>query len=237
MATAASLPHAPGRVASVWHTGGLVLIMLALCWLGAYQQSRPSTDQNLVASHRGVVPLYLSLIASEWALVLYVRAGTRRTGTGLRELIGGRWRGPKDVLLDVVIAALFWPVWIGVAKVVHLALGPNQAKSIATLLPQGPVEVLLWILVSISAGICEELVFRGYLQKQLSQLTGSGVVAVAGQAIVFGIGHAYQGTKQVVVIIVLGALYGFLALWRKSLRPGMFAHAWSDIFSGILSRT
>lgn len=31
---------------------------------------------------------------------------------------------------------------------------------------------------------------------------------------------------------VPGALYGSLALWRKSLRPGMMAHAWSDILSG-----
>lgn len=234
MASVASLSPTP-RVASVWHTGGLVLIMVALCGLGAYQQRRPGTDQNLVASHRGIVPLYLSLIVSEWALVLYVRAGTRRTGTRLRDLIGGRWRGPKDVLRDVAIAAVFWPVWAGVAWLVHLALGPNQAKSIAILLPRGPVEILLWILVSISAGICEELVFRGYLQKQLAQLSGSGMVAVAGQAVVFGIGHGYQGTKQVVVIIVLGALYGFLALGCRSLRPGMMAHAWSDIFGGILA--
>jgi len=236
MATAASLSHERRLIASVWHTGGLVLIMLALCLLGAYQQSRPGTDRNLVPSHRGIVPLYVSLIASEWALVLYVRAGTRRKGIHLRELIGGRWRGVKDVLLDLAIAAVFWPVWAGLGWLVHLALGPNRAKTEAILLPRGLLEIFLWILVSMSAGFCEELVFRGYLQKQLLALTGSGIAAVMGQAVVFGIGHGYQGTKQVVVIIVLGALYGWLAVWRRSVRPGMFAHAWADIFGGILAR-
>ena len=234
MANVASLPQPRGLIASVGHTVGLVLIMLALCLGGAYQQSRSGTNQDLVPVHRGLVPLYLSVIGGEWALVLYVRAGTRRTGTRLRDLIGGRWRGVKDVLRDVAIAAVFWPVWVGVGWLVHLALGPNQAKSIAVLLPRGPLEILLWIFVSISAAVCEELVFRGYLQKQLSQITGSGIVAVAGQAIVFGMGHGYQGAKQVVIIIALGASFGFLALWRKSLRPGMLAHAWADIFSGIL---
>lgn len=231
-----SLPQQRKPMASLRHTAGLVLIMLVLCLLGAYQQSRPGTGQNLVPSHRGIVPLYVSLLLMEWALVWYVRAGTRRKGVPLRELIGGRWRGFTDVLRDLAIATAFWPIWEGVARLTHLALGPNSAKTEAVLLPRGPLEIVLWIAVSMSAGFCEELVFRGYLQKQLTALTGSGIAAVVGQAIVFGIGHGYQGAKQVVLITVLGCLYGGLALWRKSIRPGVLAHAWSDIFSGILSR-
>jgi len=58
------------------------------------------------------------------------------------------------------------------------------------------------------------------------------VLAVLFQGIVFGIGHSYQGLKQVVVITILGVLYGVLAAWRKNLRPGMIAHAFSDIVGG-----
>jgi hypothetical protein len=39
--------------------------------------------------------------------------------------------------------------------------------------------------------------------------------------------------QNVVVITVLGALYGLLALWRRSTRPGMIAHAWSDFYGGM----
>jgi membrane protease YdiL (CAAX protease family) len=35
------------------------------------------------------------------------------------------------------------------------------------------------------------------------------------------------------MIAMFGSLYGLLALWRKSLRPGMMAHAFGDILSGI----
>ena len=90
--------------------------------------------------------------------------------------------------------------------------------------------------VSVSAGICEEIVYRGYLQRQFLALTRSSIVAVLAQAVIFGLGHAYQGAKQVVVITVLGLLYGLLAWWRKSLRPGILAHAWSDIFGGWIER-
>ena len=54
------------------------------------------------------------------------------------------------------------------------------------------------------------------------------------QALVFGLAHGYQGWKAVIVISVLGALYGALAAWRGNLRAGMVAHAWSDIWGGWL---
>jgi membrane protease YdiL (CAAX protease family) len=53
------------------------------------------------------------------------------------------------------------------------------------------------------------------------------------QALLFGISHGYQGIEACVRIAVYGALFGLLALWRGSLRPGMMAHAGSDILSGI----
>jgi len=94
-------------------------------------------------------------------------------------------------------------------------------------------EILLWIGVSISAGICEELVFRGYFQRQFHAYTHSRWIALFLQAMLFGISHGYQGTVACVKIVIFGLLYGSLALWRKSLRPGKMAHAWSDILSGI----
>jgi membrane protease YdiL (CAAX protease family) len=60
--------------------------------------------------------------------------------------------------------------------------------------------------------------------------------ALVLQAVIFGVSHGYQGWKQVVIISVLGLLFGLLAHWRKSLVPGMAAHAWADIYSGLLNR-
>jgi hypothetical protein len=49
------------------------------------------------------------------------------------------------------------------------------------MLPQTTVEVFLWVLVSITAGFCEEIQSRGYLQQQLHALSGNVVVAVLAQ--------------------------------------------------------
>ena len=97
------------------------------------------------------------------------------------------------------------------------------------------MEISLWIALSISAGFCEELVFRGYLQRQFAALTGSNVIGLLLQAALFGVSHGYQGVAATVTIALFGVVYGSLALWRRSLRPGMIAHAWSDIWAGWLA--
>jgi membrane protease YdiL (CAAX protease family) len=222
-------------IASLPHTAGLVLIQAAVAMGGAYMQHQSTTASSPVPQHRGTVLLYVSLIAMEWALVRYVWAGVRKNNEGgLFGLIGGRWESWPRLLIDVAVALPFWVVWEATGRVMQSLLGPSHLEAVNALLPQSPIEILLWIALSVSAGICEEIVFRGYLQKQIQALTGSLVAAVLTQALLFGAGHAYQGMKQVAVITVLGVLYGVLAAWRGTLRPGMLAHAWSDINSGYL---
>jgi hypothetical protein len=70
----------------------------------------------------------------------------------------------------------------------------------------------------------------------LTAITGSGVAAVILQAAVFGAGHAYQGLNAAENTAVYGLLLGALALWRRSIVPSIVAHAWSDIFAGIIAR-
>ena len=130
------------------------------------------------------------------------------------------------------LAAALWALWTFLQNP-HILGGTNAAQG---LLPQGLLESLVWIPLALSAGFCEELVFRGYLQKQFQAVTGNAGLAVFFQAIVFGVGHLYEGIAPVGLITLYGVLYGLLAVWRKSLRPGMTAHAWSDIFGVIIFR-
>jgi uncharacterized protein len=109
----------------------------------------------------------------------------------------------------------------------------NGAEAAKFLLPRTRVEAVLWVPLAATAGFCEELVFRGYLQRQFLALTGNTAAAVILQGIVFGAGHLYQGLKGVIVISVYGVLFGILAVMRKSLRPGMIQHGAQDGISGI----
>lgn len=231
-------PQQPGTrrpIAPIAHTVALIAIILAIAGYGAYLQRNAGPGTQLVEHRSSQLALYLGLIAAEWGLFRFALVGLKKSGTRLRDAIGQRWATWKDVARDAVLAIIVWGAWTGAETLVSRVLGPDSAKGISTLLPRGPAEIGAWVALSISAGICEEVVFRGYLQQQFRALSGSVAIAITAQAIVFGVGHGYQGVRNTIVIAVFGGVYGCLAHWRRSLRPGMILHAWTDVVSGILS--
>jgi len=220
-------------IAPAWHTIVFIAIFVGLSVVGGFFQ-HAARQHPQSAGHTGsAVPGYISVLAFEWLLVLYVRKGVHQRGVRLRDLVGGRWATPQDVLKDFALGAGLWAIWMGLMNPHILGGGTNAAQG---LLPQGLLESLAWLPLALSAGFCEELAFRGYLQKQFQAITGSAFWAVLIQAIIFGVGHLYEGVGAVARIMLFGALFGLLAVWRKSLRPGMIAHAWSDIFGVIIFR-
>lgn len=225
-----------GIIASPWHTLSILLIFGYFGFhRGTPQQAVTPESAQAALSHAVVLRGYLIAIATEWGMAYWVWAGVHWKGGNLRDLTGGRWKTWKSVALDVAIAIPFWVVWEFTAWLVHRAVDRIQTPTAPYQPPAGFLEVSLWILLSISAGICEEIVFRGYLQKQFHAVTRSIAAAVLLQGAIFGLAHSYQGWKQVVVIAALGVLYGALAAWRRNLRANMIAHAWSDIYEGWAS--
>ena len=218
-------------VAPLWHTVILVVVVVGISATQAIQQ------RNLGALQlKSRLPLYFTQIAFELILFGYVwLLGLKLTRTPVREIIGGRWANLRDFVRDVGVALGFWLAVAGVLLILNKILGQNTTiRALKPLLPQGPAEMSVWVALCVTAGFCEEFIFRGYLQRQFFALTGSEEWAVGLQAVVFGAGHGYQGWKGMMTIVVYGAMFGILANMRKSLRPGMIQHAGQDIFSGIV---
>jgi hypothetical protein len=113
-----------------------------------------------------------------------------------------------------------------------LKAAPNAA--VRNLLPHGQKEIALYILLTVTAGICEEIIFRGYLQRQFSAWSKNVAAGIALQGIVFGASHGYQGPKFMLIIFAFGVMFGMLAQWRHSLRPGMISHFLQDFGAGLI---
>jgi membrane protease YdiL (CAAX protease family) len=118
-----------------------------------------------------------------------------------------------------------------------LARDPEQIerlRALSQLAPANGREIAAWTLLCLLVGFIEEIVFRGYLQRQFIGWARGGVVTgVLASAVVFGSAHAYQGVRGMVLLTVFGALFSMLALHRGSLRAGIFAHAWHDLIAGL----
>jgi membrane protease YdiL (CAAX protease family) len=197
--------------------------------------------QGEFARQRGHILFYVVTMGSEFILLGLAYLGLRFSRMGLREVIGGRWDKFEDFLLDGAIAFGFWiasyGVLIGLAFAMHMArpgVVDEGKKVIQLLAPHGALELTLWICMSTVAGFVEEIVFRGYFQRQFSALLRNMWIGMLLSAAVFGLSHAYEGRQRMFLIFVYGAMFGTLAIVRKSLRPGMMAHAWHDSFEGVL---
>jgi uncharacterized protein len=221
-----------GKVAPWWHT---IVFLVAMAGYGLLELRHPPS-QAMRNGEQARIAMYALTIAFEFVLLGYVWfLGLRLQGKKLRDIIGGKWAKFDDVAMDFGIAFLFWMaclvILIAVQHLLHInASGIGRLKF---LFPQSFVDGLLWVVLACSAGFCEEIVFRGYLQRQFQAATGNRWVAVVLQALVFGWVHVYQTMKNAVVITVYGALFGILAVLRGSLRPGMLQHAGQDTLAGI----
>jgi membrane protease YdiL (CAAX protease family) len=217
------------QVGSFLHTVVVIAILGGWAYLQKVLMERSGAQPNRV---RG----YLIGLCFEWVVFAVVLVGVRRYGGSFRIVLGERWRSARQVWRDIGIALAFWVVASGLLALLGWLLrihGNNPA--IMAMLPHGVLEAMLWVALSVSAGICEEAIFRGYLQPQFMSATKSAPAGIVLSAAVFGAAHAYQGWRMVVLIALFGVMFGSLAWWRGSVRPGMIAHAWQDSLNGVLA--
>jgi membrane protease YdiL (CAAX protease family) len=211
------------RVASLWH----MLLVLFVQGVLSYRAAVSFEKLNvLVDGNRPA--LYERTIVFQWVMLGLVLVGVWWHGSSLLTVLGERWRSVGKFLRDVGIAVLLLMVTIAISAFGH---GGNAAAY--AILPQERSEMWLWVALSITAGICEEAIYRGYLQRQFIAVTKNVPAGIVLSAAAFGAGHLYQGVPQALQIALRGVVCGIVAYWCKSVRPGMISHALQDILGGL----
>lgn len=218
------------RIAPLWHTAIVIFILLAVSALSTYSSRHKALGHNHL-------PNYILTLGMEWLMLLFVIWGLRRRGTSIRQLLGKARPGLHAWLEDGCIALAFWflsLLILGIlAIVLKLVHAGSSQEAVLALAPRNLPEVAIWILLSITAGICEEITFRGYLQQQFTAVANRVSVGILVSAILFGFSHGYEGISGVVLITVYGAMFSVLAVKRGALRTCMMAHAFHDAVAGM----
>jgi membrane protease YdiL (CAAX protease family) len=216
-----------------WHTAALIGVMLAVAVTGSALAAHRMADVPSRAAGSRVTAVYVPMLAVQWGLLFYVcRVGRSRSALWL--LLGHRWNSMCRALADLSLAvATFLVIEVCEQVVARLQRGV-RSDAMLRILPVTGSERLAWILVSASVGFCEEVVYRGYLQTQLTAFTRSAVLAVAFQSILFGLAHGEQGPLPALRMGVYGLALGLLAAWRGSLLPGIICHVAIDLASGVV---
>lgn len=103
----------------------------------------------------------------------------------------------------------------------------DKAETISDLMPRNAAEKDLFHLLSVTAGITEEIIYRGYLIWAFALLVPTWAAALIG-LIVFTLVHIYQGWSQLPGVFAMGALFTLIFMLSGSIWPAIVAHILVD---------
>lgn len=176
--------------------------------------------------------VYLPTMVTQWLVFILIYLTTRRERTGLAG-IGFR----KFRLIDffwAIAFLLFSNLALSLLALLLKTINLEIPGEVGLILPKTATERILWVCLSITAGVCEESAFRGYLITRIKIFGGTKnwIVAVIIASFAFGSGHAYQGLGGFILISIYGAMFALLFLRTKTLWPCIIAHFFQD-FSAL----
>ena len=157
-------------------------------------------------------------------LVLFLLRAHRES---VREVLLGRGRLLKEVLVGIALIPIVFLVVVLILGLI-LVFAPqlhNVPKNpLENLLRDGKDTVIFAIVVMFAGGVREE-VQRGFIVHRFGQYLGGGVVGVLFYSVLFGLGHYEQGHDASLATGVLGAIWGFVYLRRRSIVAPVVSHA------------
>jgi uncharacterized protein len=219
----------PQPIAPWFHTAFLIVVLTLWATYGALRLNLPAS----VMSH---YMTYSSSIIIQCLLVGSTIAGLYHRRQFITSVLDPFPR--QDLLRDLAIGIATYVGVLCLLSFLNLALRftplhlTYRSDVVRALAPHSLPELALWMGVSLAAGTCEEFVFRGYIQRQLTSWFRSVPIAIGVTSLLFGCLHFYQGTVGVVQITALGLIYGVIAAWRGNLRSVMIAHFLQDAITG-----
>ena len=217
----------------------LIFIALGvlLPWRGRARMKKLLAMPHVSVMER--LALYASTIAFQWLAVAI--AGWRVWAHGFTaQQLGLIFHDRSKLLIAGVvgaaaIAALQWLNLRRVSRIPQESRGPLQAIA-ERILPRSAVELPPYLALAITAGLCEEFLYRGFAMAALANAGLSAWLVVLVSSILFGLAHSYQGRGGIVMTFVVGLLLGASRLAYNSMVPAIFWHSAIDIVAGVAGR-
>jgi membrane protease YdiL (CAAX protease family) len=179
---------------------------------------------------------------SSWMILLWTLVATgvalwlfeARTWEALRFVIPHGWRLWSTLGLVLALAITNARTVVRITRSSRsrrVKMGNPHAEKLS---PHTRSELGWWVALSLSAGFCEEFIFRGYLIWALQPMLGLWGAA-AFSVVAFAMAHTYQGVKGILGTGIVGSLLTLVVLISGSLLPAIALHALIDIGQGLVA--
>lgn len=217
----------------------LVLLFLgvAVPWLGRRRIRQLMAAPQTTKKDR--LALYASTCAFQWfaAAVILWRAGAH--GITISQLGVAI---PNILIVAVTAIILATLVFANqIFSLRKLAARPAEIRGTIPQLalkifPQDNQERLAFFALVATVAICEEFIYRGFIQHVFEKWSGGYVVAgIVGSAVMFGMAHLYQGRRGLISTFAIGLIFSGIRFGTGSLVPALAAHFVADLTAGFLA--
>jgi len=214
----------------------LIFLFLGIVvpWRGAVRLKKllalpsVSTKEKLV--------LYGSTIAGQWVITGLVAWRALARGLSAGSLGLANRDGVNTILASLALAVIAGALhWLNLRRVGRSpGKAPELMRALAPrILPVNSVELLPYSALALTAGVCEEFLYRGFAMGALSRVGFPAWAVVILTAVLFALAHAYQGRSGILGTFVMGILFGVVRLAYDTLIPVMMMHTVVDLVAGI----
>jgi CAAX protease family protein len=218
-----------------WDIALIFLVLgVVLPWRGRSRMKKLMAMPEVAAMERLV--LYASTIGFQWLAVAVVAWRAWAHGYNAEQL-GLTMHEKAKILMASLLGAVAIAIlqWLNLRRMGRLpagARGPLQAIA-ARILPQSNIELLAFLALAATAGLCEEFLYRGFAMAVLTVLGSPAWMVVLISSILFGLAHLYQGRGGFFSTLVIGTVFGMARIAYDSLVPVMFWHGALDLIAGV----
>lgn len=190
-------------------------------------------------NERDRVILYTSTIAFQWGISAIIAWRCYANGLDRPELGLDIAYWQREMAAVLVLSALL--VTNQIIGVARLARKPVEGRGLIgklaeKLVPRTPPEKGLAIFLVFTVAICEEFIYRGFVEGWFQGLTGSVAAGAVISAAFFALGHLYQGRRGMLMTFLVGLVLSGVRVWTASLVPCILIHFAVDLSAGVASQ-
>ncbi|HEY4128047.1 MAG TPA: CPBP family intramembrane glutamic endopeptidase [Gammaproteobacteria bacterium] len=231
------LPVAPSNLRTLDFI--LMAILLAALPLWGHFVVTPWRRKRLAAGTFDPIQAYVRSLVMLWGLVLLLAIDWWLVGREPKAL--GLIVHPDFLFMaGCLFAAVIMAVFVWQAFKIR-RLDPERKRKIIAknpgvfeIIPSTPKQLRWFVGLSVSAGVTEELLYRGFLIWALSAYMDLLMAAVLA-SVLFGLAHAYQGVAGILKTGAIGLVMATLYIGSGTILLPMLLHAFMDISSGFVS--
>jgi CAAX protease family protein len=205
-------------------------------WRGSVRVNKLIARPQFSAEDR--LSLYASTIAFQWVLTGAI--AWRCLARALTpENLGLTVHSPgiTAIVTAGMAIALCSLQYFGIRRIASMPIDAvSRMREISLrLMPRSLIEALAFSALAVTAAVCEEFIYRGFVYAVLQTTTGSVAVAIVASSILFSVAHLYQGRRGLVSTFILGLAFALSRWATGNLIAATVTHLVVDLLAGYIA--